>query len=64
MTYYDVGNREEAEFAAWATSQGWSATKRAWPDFICRRNGEVMCVEVKDRLAISLPSSLCLPPGG
>jgi hypothetical protein len=37
----------EALFAEWAESQGWTVTKRGWPDFICRRNGEVMAVEVK-----------------
>lgn len=42
------GNREEAVFREWATSEGWSVTKRGWPDFICRRGPAVMCVEVKD----------------
>jgi hypothetical protein len=37
----------ERLFAEWAESQGWDVTKRGWPDFICRRNGEIMAVEVK-----------------
>lgn len=26
---------------------GWEVTKRGWPDFICWRNGKIVCVEVK-----------------
>lgn len=37
----------EAKFAEWATSNGWDVTKRGWPDFICRRDGALMAVEVK-----------------
>lgn len=37
----------EAEFAALAASEGWRVTKRGWPDFICRRDGQLMAVEVK-----------------
>jgi hypothetical protein len=44
---YVTGNIAEAEFALWAEARGWSVTKRGWPDFICRRGGELMCVEVK-----------------
>lgn len=40
-------NEPEEAFARWAESQGWSVTKRAWPDFFCWKNGEFMCVEVK-----------------
>jgi hypothetical protein len=40
-------NSAEAEFADWAIAQGWQVTKRGWPDFICRRGDEIMCVEVK-----------------
>ena len=40
----------EAKFAEWATSQGWGVTKRGWPDFICRRDGALMAVEVKGGL--------------
>lgn len=42
-----IGNHAEREFARWAESRGWRVTKRGWPDFICRRGGELMCVEVK-----------------
>lgn len=37
----------EAAFAEWAESNGWDVTKRGWPDFICRRDGATMAVEVK-----------------
>ena len=37
----------EAAFAEWATGNGWDVTKRGWPDFICRRDGALMAVEVK-----------------
>lgn len=37
----------EGLFAEWAESQGWDVTKRGWPDFICRRDGALMAVEVK-----------------
>lgn len=40
-------NPHESAFQHWAESEGWSVTKRGWPDFICRRNGELMAVEVK-----------------
>jgi hypothetical protein len=38
----------EADFALWATGEGWSVTKRGWPDFLCRRDDAVIAVEVKD----------------
>jgi hypothetical protein len=38
----------EQAFREWAAAQGWLTTKRGWPDFICRRDGAVMAVEVKD----------------
>lgn len=41
------GSMAERAFAAWARSEGWTVTKRGWPDFMCRRNGQVMAVEVK-----------------
>lgn len=37
----------EQQFADWAQSQGWTVSKRGWPDFICRRGDELMAVEVK-----------------
>lgn len=40
-------NPHEQQFAEWARSEGWHVTKQGWPDFICRRGGEVMAVEVK-----------------
>jgi hypothetical protein len=46
-TPYFIGNEAEHTFANWAIDQGWSVTKRGWPDYFCRRESEVMCVEVK-----------------
>jgi hypothetical protein len=40
-------NDAEAAFAAWAESNGWTVSKRGWPDFICVRGPEIMAVEVK-----------------
>lgn len=40
-------NKTEQMFVVWAEAQGWSVTKRGWPDFICRRGDEIMAVEVK-----------------
>lgn len=28
-------------------SRGYEVTKRGWPDFLCFKNGELVCVEVK-----------------
>ncbi len=54
--------RYEADFAAWAIAEGWKVTKRGWPDFICRRSGEVMAVEVKggnDGLSSPQHAAIC-----
>jgi len=40
-------NKAEAAFEQRMQSQGWTVTKRGWPDFICYKNGEVCLVEVK-----------------
>jgi hypothetical protein len=37
----------EQQFAEWAESEGWTVSKRGWPDFMCRRGEERMAVEVK-----------------
>lgn len=37
----------ENAFRQWAEDQGWKTTKRGWPDFLCRRDGALMVVEVK-----------------
>jgi hypothetical protein len=41
-----IQNPEQA-FREMAEAKGWDVTKRGWPDFLCRRNGELMAVEVK-----------------
>lgn len=51
--YGGYSNRAETEFAVWAHAQGWAVTKRGWPDFICRRGSEIMCVEVKESTGLS-----------
>jgi hypothetical protein len=40
-------NPHEDAFAQWAIEQGWTVTKKGWPDFMCRRGDEIMAVEVK-----------------
>src|ERR1039457_2550031 len=40
-------NKTEEKFSVRAVAKGWSVTKRGWPDYLCWRGDEVMCVEVK-----------------
>jgi hypothetical protein len=40
-------NLREAAFAAQATSNGWTVTRRGWPDFMCWKGDDVIFVEVK-----------------
>ena len=70
-------NAAERAFEAWAIAEGWSVTKRGWPDFLCYREGEAMAVEVKfsDNLstqqrdacrllsAHGIPTFIWSPPG-
>jgi hypothetical protein len=48
-----------AEGACWdaLTADGWTVTKRGWPDFLAFRGDEVMAVEVKRAAAHSLKDS-------
>lgn len=55
MTYQSPA---EQRFADWAESQGWDVTKRGWPDFICRRDGAIMAVEVKAGLDVIRPEQI------
>lgn len=41
------GNTAENEFAIAARKNGWSITKKGYPDFICYKGDELMLVEVK-----------------
>jgi hypothetical protein len=50
-----TSNSAEAQFAQWASTEGWQVTKRGWPDFICRRGVERMAVEVKHTDDLSEP---------
>jgi hypothetical protein len=40
-------NDAERRFVELASSEGWTVTKRGWPDFVCFRGDEVRVVEVK-----------------
>lgn len=43
-----LSNKAEAAFESRARQNGWSVTKRGWPDFICELpDGKVIVVEVK-----------------
>ena len=43
----ELKNAAESQFEQKMIADGWEVTKRGWPDFICFRDGEIMCVEVK-----------------
>lgn len=47
VTYRRPKNAAEAECFDALTKEGWTLTKRGWPDFFCIRDGEICCVEVK-----------------
>ena len=51
-------NKTEEIFAVRTVAKGWSVTKRGWPDYLCWRGDEVMCVEVKPESHRSLPTFL------
>src|SRR5271154_4401387 len=41
-------NVSERAFQVWAEAQGWTITKRGWPDFFCvNHEGKIVLVEVK-----------------
>ena len=40
-------NRAEERFLQEALKADWDATKQGWPDFICFKGDDVICVEVK-----------------
>lgn len=43
----EVKNKTERLFKELAEANGWEATKRGYPDFICYRGDELVFVEVK-----------------
>jgi hypothetical protein len=51
---HGLGAQTERLFREEAAKAGWAVSKRGWPDFILRRGGEVVFVEVKARAAKSL----------
>lgn len=43
-------NGAEAKVWDWLEAQGWTVTKRGWPDFFCfKEDGQILLVEVKPR---------------
>ena len=40
-------NEAEAALFDLMEADGWTVTKRGWPDFFCVKNGEICAVEVK-----------------
>ena len=47
LTYRKPKNKAEAMCFEQMQRDGWTLTKRGWPDFFCVRDGEFCCVEVK-----------------
>lgn len=57
VAYRKPKNKAEAECFDYLSEQGWTPTKRGWPDFFCiNENGDVIVVEVKptDRHGLKL----------
>ncbi len=38
------------------TDAGWHVTKRGWPDFLCYKDGRLVCIEVKPKRGHRLKS--------
>lgn len=49
MTSREYTNTNENQLVRKAEQNGWTATKRGWPDFLLYKDGEYICVEVKHR---------------
>lgn len=47
VTFRKPKNEAEAACFDALSKEGWTLTKRGWPDFFCIRDGEICCVEVK-----------------
>ena len=45
----EPANKAEAECFKLLQANGWTATKRGWPDFFCIKGGKACAVEVKPR---------------
>lgn len=43
----ELRNVSEEAFRQEATSKGWVACKKGWPDFICEKEGKIIVVEIK-----------------
>ncbi len=41
----------------WLKTEGWSVTRRGWPDFIAVKDGQVMFIEVKPHAVSKLKTS-------
>lgn len=42
-----TASNSEFDFLASMNTEGWSSAKKGWPDFLCWRGEELICVEVK-----------------
>lgn len=42
-------NKAEAACFEYLSSNGWTVTKRGWPDFFCVKDGAICAVEVKPK---------------
>ena len=40
-------NEAEGQLYDELTNRGWTVSKRGWPDFMCYKDDQVICVEVK-----------------
>ena len=45
--YHNGPDRAEGKFYDLLTAQGWTVTKKGWPDFACYKQGRLILVEVK-----------------
>ena len=50
-------NIAENQFARRLSKEGWTVTKRGWPDFFLERDGEILLVEVKPDASLPLRDS-------
>lgn len=49
-------NKCEGQFYDLMVGRGWEVTKRGWPDFLCFKEGELVCIEVKRKRGYKLKS--------
>lgn len=49
-------NDTEGKFFDLMRAAGWELTKRGWPDFLCFKDGKLICIEVKSKRGYKLKS--------